>query len=1433
MTKVRLTFITLIFLLFSVVASASVDVQATLMTTDDGIANNSVRYIYQDSKGFIWMGTMNGLSRYDGNTFVTYRPDKEEQVSLNDHRIWSIEEDEKGFLWVFTPADVVSCFDLKRECFVDFTGCGEHTQRYSHRMSDTQGNMWLWHKGNGCRKVTYTDGEFSSVVYKKELGNLPSDRVFYIFEDKQHRIWIGTDRGVVLVEGDTTTTLFEGHNACRITPRGDDLYFLSWDGEIALKRANEEERIVCRISDGHTTVNIYGAMRLKENWVIFTGRGSYLFDFKSHRLSRYTDLQIAKGQVQSDNRGNFWVHNQTGTVWYVNAETGHIKELQLMPAEKVNYIDEERYHFVHDSRDIIWISTYGNGLFAYDLSTEELQHFTHDIERPNLIASNFLQFIMEDRAGGIWVSSEYAGISRLSILNEGAHRIFPEDESRSDRSNTVRMIQRMEDGKIWVGTRRGGLYTYDASLSKIESRRYFDANIYATAEGEDGSIWLGSRNNGLNIDGKWYTHSSSNPASIGHNSIFTLYRDRADRMWVGTFGGGLNLAVKEGNGYTFRRFLNGSNTESQIRVIEEDSNGRMWIGTSGGLFVFHPDSLIADATNYQHFSTADGTLRSNEIKCIYADSEGRIWMGASGKGFSMCTPDGNYNDLKFTHFDSSDGLVNDMVQSIVEDGDGMLWIATEYGISRFNPTTHAFENFFFSSSALGNVYGENSWGVSQEGKLIFGTNHGLVVISPAEIINHSTDTPEVAFTSLRIDGIAVRTEDADSPLDRSLIYTNELKLKHFQNSFVIDFSIFDYSADNSAKYTYRLDNYDKEWSVPSSLNFAAYKNLSPGSYLLRVKACNRVGHWNDEEAVLKIVIVPPFWKTTWAFVIYALLIGAILYFAFRLMQKFNTLRNRIAVEKQLTEYKLVFFTNISHEFRTPLTLIQGALEKIQRRGKVPKEMTDSVKVMEKSTNRLLRLINQLLEFRKMQNNKLALSLEQTDVVAFLYEIFLSFNDAAESQRMDFRFLPSKPAYKMFIDKGYLDKITYNLLSNAFKYTPNGGTVCFSVEVNETSKQLIITVSDTGVGIPKEKQHELFKRFMQSSFSGSSVGVGLHLTHELVNVHKGTITFRENEGGGSIFTVTLPTDTSLYEETDFLVVHNALLQKEELSTPPSTEENSEEEEAELVLPAEPLNTRKVLIIEDDNDVRAMLKEDMGQYFEVETASDGLSGLERARTYDADLIICDVLMPGMTGFELTRKLKNDFDTSHIPIILLTAMSSPESHLNAVESGADSFITKPFSLKLLLTRAFKLIEQRDKLREKFSHDPNMMRPAICTSDKDKEFADKLQRIMEQQIGNAEFTIDEFASMMGLGRTVFYRKTRGVTGYAPNEYIRIVRMKKAAELLRENRYKVAEVSYQVGINDPFYFSKCFKRQFGVSPSAYVRGREEGDETPTEGIEE
>ena len=1421
MKNIRKPFLLLcaLFIVLSLSLSASVEVRSTHMTTGDGVANNSIRHIFQDSKGFIWMGTLNGLSRYDGRSFVTFRPTGGDKLSLADHRVRNLEEDKNGFLWISTSAQLYSCYDLKNDRFVDFTGCGEHRQYYDRKMTSRSGDIWLWQEENGCRKIVYKDGAFTSFTFKKEKNNLPSNKVTYVFEDEHGRIWIGSREGVTRLEGDKAVMVESNHDAFAALSHGDEVFFVSTNGKISVNKRSKQNSVVTHLSKNSSGMIVSGTLRLGDDWVIFTSEGGYVFNMPTKQVSRISELDIKNGQVQVDNHGNFWIYNRTGKVWYVNANTRTVKTFQLLPTEKVNYIDEERYHIVHDSRDIIWISTYGNGLFAYDLTTNRLQQFSSTINGFSHITSNFLQYVMEDRAGGIWVSSEYTGISHLSVLNEGATRLFPENEALSDRSNTVRMITCFQDREIWIGTRRGGVYTYDSHLNPNGKKQYFQSNIYSAAEGADGSLWMGSRGNGLSIDGKWYTYNPEDTSSIGNDNIFTIYRDKKDRMWVGTFGGGLNLAVKGKNGYTFKRFLGKTYSQRQIRVITEDKNGWMWVGTSDGVCVFKPDSLLADPDNYLVYNYNSGNLRSNEVKCICQDSKGRIWVGTSGVGFSMCTLEGDYKNRSFKHYDVSDGLVNNMVQSIVEDKTGKLWIATEYGISRFDPESHIFENFFFSAYALGNVYSENSGCVNQEGKLLFGSNHGLVVITPEKIINNSAATPLPAFTNLRINGIEMRPGDIDSPLDCSLVYADKIELKYFQNSFVLDFSAFDYSGASATKYTYKLDNYDKGWSTPSSLNFAAYKNLTPGTYTLRVKACNNSGIWGDKETVLKIVITPPFWKTTWAFLLYALLIGVALYFSYRLMIDFNTLRNKIEIEKQLTEYKLVFFTNISHEFRTPLTLIQGALEKMQRGGNVSKEMAYSLKIMDKSTQRMLRLINQLLEFRKMQNNKLALSLEETDVMAFLHEIFLSFNDAAESKNMNFQFLPSGPSYKMFIDKGYLDKVTYNLLSNAFKYTPTGGKVTFTVIVDDTKHQLVISVTDTGVGIPKEKRAELFKRFMQSSFSGSSVGVGLHLTHELVNVHKGTIAYHENEGGGSVFTVCLPTDPVVYEKEDFLIPHNVLLEEEEKYHKNTLTEDIPESTS---LPATPLNKRKVLIIEDDNDVREFLKAEVGQYFEVVAEADGPSGFERATTYDADLIICDVLMPGMTGFEVTHKLKNNFDTSHIPIILLTAMSSAESHLEGVESGADAYITKPFSPKLLLARAFKLIEQREKLREKFSNDPNMIRPAICTSDKDKEFADKLHLIMEQQLANPQFTVDEFASMMGLGRTVFYRKVRGVTGYSPNEYIRIIRMKKAAALLLENRYTVAEVSYKIGINDPFYFSKCFKQQFGVAPSVYLRGKEE-----------
>lgn len=1221
MKNALLIFAFLSFYLSSV--HASVEIRSNKLTTGDGLANNSIRYMFQDSKGFMWMGTVNGLSYYDGNSFVSIYPDPNLPVSLADPRIRNMEEDSNGFLWIATLSSLYSCYDLKHGRFVDFTGCGEYKQSYSKKIIASDQSIWLWDNNNGCRRVVYQDGQFSSQTYKKESGNLSSDEVLFVYEsnDSPGHVWIGTRQGLwkyhegkleaMDTQGESWEHIFSyDQYTCIITGK-KEIYRHSLSN-------NRLEKIASLTELGDTGV-ITGSLRLQHQWVMFTATGSYILDPVTGKLRRFSRLNIKNGNVTRDNKGNTWVHNYTGNVWYVNTSTGDIKPFQFLSSEHLGYIDVERYSIIHDSRDIIWITTYGNGLFAYDLNTGGLQHFTFEVSHSSHINSNYLQYIIEDRSGGIWVSSEFSGLSHLEILNKGTLRIYPNGENASDRSNTIRMLLRGKNGNVFMANRMGTLYEYDAGLKNILRKEKFTHNVYSMCEDNEGQLWLGMRGIGLRIGpDQWYRHNSKDPGSLSNDNVYLIYRDRKGRMWIGTFGGGLNLAVKTDNGYQFKHFFQDSYGEKRVRVIQEDRNGMMWVGTNNGIYIFHPDSLIHAPKNYILYNHVNETFPSNEIRCLVNDHEGNMWIGTTGTGFAICNPGDDYQHLTFDCYSMKDGLPNGVIQSIVEDQDHKMWIATEYGISRFTPATKQIENYYFSSHTLGNVYSENTACINTDGRLLFGTNYGLVALDTHKVENMEKPVSTV-FTGLHINGTHMLPGMEDSPLDETMSYTRELKLKHYQNSFVIAFSTFNFLS-GASKYSYRMPPYDSEWSIPSAQNLATYRNLPPGKYQLQVKACNVAGMWG-KESTLEIIIAPPFWQTTWAYLIYLVLIGIAGYFSFHIIRNFNRLRNRIAIEKQLTEYKLEFFTNISHEFRTPLTLIQGALNKLVNIENPPKEMQRPLRTMDKSTRRMLRLINQLLEFRKMQKSKLALSLEETDVIAFLYEIFLSFKDTSESKHMDFSFEPSQPSYKMYIDKGNLDKVTYNLLSNAFKYTPSNGKIIFKVDILEDKQQLRIQVIDNGIGIPKEKRSELFKRFMQSSFSHSSVGVGLHLTHELVNVHKGSISYEDNEGGGSVFTVILPTNSEIYQEKDFLVPNQLLIEEEEQQ---HAKEFIREEKPEETFqpPVDPLNKRKVLIIEDDTDIREFLKEEVGIYFEVEVAADGTSGFEKASTYDADLIMVTI-------------------------------------------------------------------------------------------------------------------------------------------------------------------------------------------------------------------
>lgn len=1447
---------------------ASVEIRSERLTTSNGLADNSIRYIYQDNKGFLWLATLNGLSRYDGTSFVNFYPQENKQLSLADHRIKSLAEDRHGFLWITTYADIFSCYDLKKDCFVDFTGCGKHNNHYRNIL--LADDVWLWGKAEGCIRISFHEGTFTSETFGTHNQSLPTDNINFIKESTNGSIYIGTEKGLFCWCQGKLNSIQPDIDFRRALFYQDHRFFVSTEGKIWMPTPDNSLQQIGEIPLQEKKSILTGILRLQTSYLFFTSSGSFSFDWETHRIVPvHSKLNIPNGVVNTDNRGNYWVHNRTGNLYYINAKTTEIKEFPLMLKEDIGFVDREQYHIVHDSRNIIWISTYGNGLFAYDPSTQQLQQFTADDNRTAPIGSNFLQNIIEDRSGSLWVSSEFSGVSHLSVINEGAIRLYPEKGKNTNRLNAIRMITKTQNENIWIGTRSGGLFLYNTDLSIQQARYYRDINTYAIQEDPNGVKWIGTRGTGLYIEDQHYVHNPSDSSSLAHNAIFCILKDRKGRMWIGTFGGGLDLAIPGKNGYTFRHFFDGQYGQRWVRCLIEDRNGWIWAGTSGGVFVFHPDRLIENAHDYYGYDYANKALKSNEIRCIMEDHKGRVWIAEPGTGFCVCTPHTDYDQLSFTHYNISHGLVSSMVQSFAEDAQGLIWISTEYGMSCFTPETETFENYFFSDLMLGNVYCENSAITLKDGRLAFGSHQGLVIINPAQV-ERNRNTASITFTDLKLNGISTRPGDFDSPLPSALAYAPSIQLKHYQNSFAIEFSTFDYSGTDLSKFSYKLENYEDKWSVPSTLNFAAYKNLSPGTYRLHVKACNAAGVWGNREAVLRIVVLPPFWKTWWAFLVYLILAILTFYIIFRTVHNINSLRNKIKIEEQLTEYKLVFFTNVSHEFRTPLTLIQGALEKIQNSGKLSKEVAHAVKVMDKSTQRLLRLINQLIEFRKMQHNKLSLSLEEMDVIAFLYDIYLSFQDAAQAKHITFNFVSSVPSYYMYIDRDKVDKSAYNLLSNALKYTPANGKVELHAIVDKVNRKLIVKVTDTGVGIPREKRNELFKRFMQSSFSSDSMGVGLHLTHELMNVHKGSIVYEENPEGGSIFILTFPTDASVYGKEDFLVPIHALLQENNMETPvvvpvteiPMAEEavigssatnpsdagtfTTQSSSTEAVLapsslsevkkreterqniraledtPVIPLNKQRILLIEDDTDVRSFLADALGVFFDVITAPDGTTGLQQACTCEPDLIISDVLMPGYSGFEVTKRLKSDFSTSHIPIILLTALSAPENHLQGVECGADAYITKPFSMKLLLASVSKLMEQREKLREKFTKDPNSVHATISVTEKDKEFADKLLLVMESQLSNPKLSVDDLASIMGMGRTVFYSKVRGVTGYSPAEYMRIMRMKKAAQLLLSGQYTVAEISYKVGINDPFYFSKCFKNQFGVSPSVYQKGKRE-----------
>lgn len=1242
------------------------------------------------------------------------------QDGLPSNAVSDIYQDQKGFMWFSTNNGLARYDGNQMKVYLQDSAYASSSDRRVKRITEDKDFKYMW---------IYTASE-TFYCLDMTTGHL----VDYLSEAKG---WRAQERPLHF----TQSKLQENGLFYMWGPKDGGLIVDYRDGNFKVKHlsAKEMEAILPKLQDVKMADK-----QLVQKW------------------------KVPNGRVLTDNKGGKWIYNNTGILRKVVGDS--LITLRLLPNE-TNYIDYERFNIVEDNHGLVWISTYGKGLFVFNHDLNQGQHFVANEKGESPIASNYLLCITADRRDGVWVSAEYGGVSHLQVMDKGVVRIFPNGRENLDLSNVVRMVKKQRDGSVMVGTRDGCLYHYSADMAQMLVKSHFDSNIYSVVEMPQGRMWIGTRGKGIyGIPG----------LDFKNKKVFCLKPDDRGRMWIGTFGEGLSVAIPRGEGYEVRTFFADSVGLNEVRCLAIDRKGMLWGGTSGGLFCVDPTRFAADGKGLRVYK------RGSEIHDMLVDRQGRLWLTVPGEGL-VCMQDGNFRIL-----DASQGLINNMVQSVVETEDGNLWVSTQQGVSCWKAKDNSFDNYLFSRVMMGNVYNENSAVCLDDGRVLLGGNYGLTIINPSRI-SHVKGQTSVVFTS--------------HP------YSDEMTLSYEERSPKINFSTLDYSDVNNVKYTYWLEGYDSSWSVPSPTPWVNYQNLPFGSYRLHVKASYSDGIWG-KESVLDISVEPPFYLSVWAWVFYALFLTVVIVMVVKSIREKNILKGKIKFEQEFTRYKLVFFTNIAHEFRTPLTLIQGSLEKEKRIMKTNHwqlELEKTVRTMDKSVQRMLRLIDQLLEFRKMQAGKLKLSLQETDVVMFVQGICKMFDDAAESKQIDFKFESQLSAYLMYLDQQKMDKVVFNLLSNAFKYTHAKGTISVSLSFTDV---MTIRVADTGVGIPQEKREQLFSRFMQSSYTGESFGIGLHFTHELVRTHHGEITYQENEGGGSVFVVTIPLQKDCYEASDFLVKDSPIL-KADLT---KERDGQEEKTTDAVpsAPSAPLNRRTILLIEDDNDVREFLLSELESCFDLKVASDGKAGIAMAKELDVDLIVSDVMMPGMNGFELTKRLKNSFETSHIPIILLTALSTDENVLEGTESGADAYITKPFSPQLLMARILQLLNQREILRQKFGKVPQEIRSAMLRNEQDSLFVKRLDSIVYSRLGEQDLSVDKVAGLLHLGRTIFYKKVRGTTGYTPNEYIRVIRLRKAAELLKEGEKNVSEVAYAVGFDNPYYFSKCFKEQFGMPPSQY-----------------
>ena len=1328
----------------------------------EDLPSEEITQIIQDNKGYIWIATNSGLCRYDGYRIRTYKDNLFTPGILTDNQIKTIAEDHSYNLWIGTN-NGLNILNMIT---------GQIHKAEDSRLQDKvvsvlyvskDNNVWV---GMDDGLYRYIPERGSFIVYDKSTSGRPLVGIKSIMEDSKGRLWIGTWAvGLLRYEKDK-------------------------DAFISYPQMDERNSAHVLFEDSYQTI-----------WVGTWDRGLYHLNTPEtpetvtwkHYLS-----QPGNKQSLSDNI-IYSIEEETGsnTLWIGTRSGLSILDLDSQNDSFVNYLPESETYklpyneldaIVRDRSGIMWLGMMGGGVYSVNMRHSPFQK--NDLESvKHRLFSNSVRSMFVDSEQTLWMG---IGSYGLVIQEQGAEQpVFyidhPDFRQPTPYLYTINhIIERRDEQEIWFGTWGSGITIYDKDAAGNKLRHL----------NEENTPWL--------PDG----------------FIFSMLEDSRKNVWIGCRSG-VAVYGPDGKGVSlsdYRTEPDGAPINYCYYAIEETRDGNIWLGSNHGIIRVSGDASQPDQLQFSLYDRANGKLAYEWLQCLYEDSKGNLWAGSDGGGLNLYDKESD----SFISVNRRYNLQTDVVSNIQEDESGNLWLGTGLGLVRLtvspDAATASSRTYTATDGLPDNSFIRDAIAKAKDGKLYFGGHNGYASFYPQKVKEDDV-VPPVAITNISIFNTPL---DELTPADREEItpnsssFANELVLDYNRNHFSIEFSSLSYANPSKNKYAYKLEGYDTDWQYTgASSRVANYNNLKSGLYTFHLKGSNENGLWNEQERVLQIRILPPPWKTTWAYTLYILLLSATVFVTYRVLK--NRIREKQAQElqkmelvktKEINHAKLQFFTNITHEFLTPLTILSASLDEMKMQAP---QLDDFYKVMSDNINRLIRLLQQILEFRKAETGNLKLKVSEADLATFVRKEVEAFRPLMKKKRMQFSFTCQPDTITGYFDPDKLDKILYNLLSNASKYNREGGTIDVNLSLDEEENIVTLSVKDNGQGISKEGMKNLFKRFYEGDyrrFNTTGTGIGLSLVKDLVTLHEGTIRVESEEGQGATFIVTLPISRSAYKEE----------QVDELITPAADEQALPVESGDTGSASKEKSGYSLLLVEDNEELLALMVKLLGREYPVYTAHNGKEAIQAIESNDIDLIVSDVMMPEMNGVELCRYVKGNFDICHIPIILLTAKNKEEDRIEAYESGADGFLSKPFNLSLLHARIKNLLRGKERTARDFKKQLVFEAQELNYTSLDEDFLQRAISCVQKHLDNSEFDQQQFMEEMATSKSTLYKKLKSLTGLNTSAFIRNIRLKAACQIIEEKkRVRISELAYAVGFNDPKYFSACFRKEFGMLPSEYM----------------